>query len=214
MTKVKPEAVFYGLYRKGLSGGTEERGERVEDEKIVALYWERREEAVRQTQKKYGKYLFKIAYNVLSDREDCEECVNDTLLAAWNSIPPHRPRTLSSYLGKIVRQTAIDSYRKKHSEKRCASEYALSLEELGACFSDGMTPESIVAGIQLDEAVNRFVRGLGVQERNAFLCRYYFFDSIKDVAQSCGISQAKAKSMLFRLRKRLREYLTEEGFLL
>lgn len=186
----------------------------MQDEQIVALYWERKEDALRQTQRKYGDYLFRIAQNILSDREDCEECVNDTLLSAWNSIPPHRPSMLSSYLGKIVRQTAIDCFRKKNSGKRKGSEYALSLEELGACFSDGRSVEDTMEAILLEECMNRFVRGLRTEERNVFLCRYYFFDSINDVAQFCGISQAKAKSMLFRIRKKLREYLSEEGFLL
>ena len=185
----------------------------MEDGKIVALYWLRQEEALRQTQKKYGDYLRKIADNVLSDREDSEECVNDTLLAAWNSIPPHRPQVLSSYLGKIVRQTAIDRYRKKNSEKRRASEYALSLEELGECLSGGTTPDAVLEGMELEKAVNRFVRGLGETERNLFLCRYYFFDSLKEAAASCGMGEAKAKSMLFRIRKKLREYLMKEGFL-
>lgn len=185
----------------------------MEDGRIVALYWQRQEEAVSQTQRKYGDYLFKIAYNVLFDREDCQECVNDTLLAAWNSIPPHRPQVLSSYLGKIVRQTAIDRFRKKNSEKRRASEYALSLEELGDCLAGGVTPDETLEGIELDGAINRFVRGLGETERNLFLCRYYFFDSLKEAALSCGMSEGKAKTVLFRTRRKLRKYLTEEGFL-
>lgn len=107
----------------------------MKDAEIVALYWSRDEDAVRQTQQKYGAYLAKVAYNILSDFEDSEECVNDTYLKAWNSMPEHRPCILSTYLGKITRQLSIDVFRKKNSIKRYASEYAVSLEELGDTFS-------------------------------------------------------------------------------
>ena len=119
----------------------------MKDADIVSLYWQRNQEAIRQTQNKYGGYLSKVAYNILADFEDSKECVNDTYLKAWNSMPPQRPAVLSTYLGKITRQLAIDVFRKKHSAKRYASQYALSLEELGDSFSGGTTPEQALTTI-------------------------------------------------------------------
>ena len=184
----------------------------MKDAEIVALYWERNEEAIQQTQRKYGAYLSKIAYNILSDFEDSKECVNDTYLKAWDSMPPHRPDVLSTYLGKIARQLSIDMFRKKHSTKRYASEYALSLDELGDSLSDGTTPEQSFDAKLLDAAINRFLRTLPHEARNTFLGRYYFFDSLKEVARYCGMSEAKAKSLLYRTRQSLKAYLVKEGF--
>lgn len=182
------------------------------DEQIVALYWDRNEDAIQETARKYGAYLSKIAYNVLSDLEDSKECVNDTYLKAWNSMPTHRPSVLSSYLGKIARQLSIDVFRKKHTRKRYASEYALSLSELGDSFSDGSGPEQEVNTILLDEAIDAFLRTLSEEARNVFIGRYYFFDSLKNVADYCGMPEARVKSMLYRTRQSLRAYLEKEGF--
>lgn len=184
----------------------------MKDAEIVALYWDRNEDAIQQTQQKYGAYLSKIAYNILSDFEDSKECVNDTYLKAWNSMPTHRPSVLSTYLGKIARQLSIDVFRKKNSTKRYASEYALSLDELGDSFSDGTTPEQALDVKMLDEAISRFLRTLSDDARNTFIGRYYFFDSLKDVAAYCGMSETKAKSMLYRTRQSLKAYLVKEGF--
>lgn len=184
----------------------------MKDNDIVALYWERNEEAIAETQRKFGAYLSKVAYNILSDFEDSKECVNDTYLAAWNSMPTNRPSILSTYLGKIVRQISIDVFRKRNTLKRYASEYAVSLDELGDGFSDGMTPELALDAKLLDEAINRFVRELPDDARNTFIGRYYFFDSLKDVAAYCGMSESKAKSLLYRTRQSLKAYLVKEGF--
>ena len=184
----------------------------MKDAEIVALYWERNEVAIQQTQQKYGAYLSKVAYNILSDFEDSKECVNDTYLKAWSSMPPQRPAVLSTYLGKITRQLAIDVFRKKHSAKRYASQYALSLEELGDSFSGGTTPEQALDAGKLDEAIGRFLRTLPEDARNTFIGRYYFFDSLKEVARYCGMSEARAKSLLYRTRQSLKAYLVKEGF--
>lgn len=184
----------------------------MKDTDIVAMYWDRNEEAIAQTQRKYGAYLSKVAYNILFDFEDSKECVNDTYLAAWNSIPTNRPSILSTYLGKIVRQISIDVFRKRNTLKRYASEYAISLDELGDSFSDGMNPELALDAKLLDEAINRFVRELPDDARNTFIGRYYFFDSLKDVAAYCGMSESKAKSLLYRTRQSLKAYLVKEGF--
>ncbi len=184
----------------------------MKDSEIVNLYWKRNEEAIRQTQQKYGPYLSKVAYNILSDPEDSKECVNDTYLAAWNSIPPHRPDILSTYLGKITRQLSIDVFRKKKSAKRYASEYAISLDELGDTFSDGTTPEKVFDGRMLDAAINRFICALPDDVQRAFVGRYFFLDSIKDIAGYCGMKEGKLKSLLYRTRKQLKSYLVKEGF--
>ena len=184
----------------------------MKDELIVGLYWDRNEDAIRQTQRKYDSYLSKVAYNILSDFEDSRECVNDTSLAAWNSMPTNRPRILSTYLGKLARQISIDVFRKRNTIKRYASEYALSLEELGDSFSAGTTPEQELDAKLLDEAINRFVRELPEDARNTFIGRYYFFDSLKNVAAYCGMTESKAKNLLYRTRQSLKAYLVKEGF--
>ena len=182
------------------------------DEQIIGLYFARSEEAIAVTGQQYGGYCKEIAMRILQDVWDSEECVNDTYLKAWNSMPTHRPSVLSTYLGKIARQLSIDVFRKKNSTKRYASEYAVSLDELGDSFSDGSTPEQTYDAKLLDEAINRFLRTLPDDARNTFIGRYYFFDSLKDVAGYCGMSEAKAKSMLYRTRQSLKAYLVKEGF--
>lgn len=184
----------------------------IKDSEIVDLYWKREEQAVQETSKKYEAYLSKIAYGILSDFEDSRECVNDTYLAAWNSMPEHRPSVLSTYLGKIIRQIAIDRFRANHSQKRYASEYALALSELENALTSQSTPETEFAVKQLDEAINTFVRSLKETERTVFLGRYYFFDSIKTISAYCGLREANTKTILYRIRQRLRAYLVMEGF--
>ncbi len=184
----------------------------MKDSEIVNLYWKRNEEAIQQTQQKYGAYLSKVAYNILSDFEDSKECVNDTYLAAWKSMPPHRPDVLSTYLGKITRQLSIDVFRKKKSAKRYASEYAISLDELGDTFSDSTTPENVFDGKMLDAAINRFICALPDDVQRAFVGRYFFLDSLKDIAGYCGMKEGKLKSLLYRTRQQLKSYLVKEGF--
>ncbi len=185
----------------------------MEDAEIVDLYWKRDESAIQETESKYSHYLMKIAYNVLENLEDSKESVNDTYLKAWNSIPPHIPEVLSAYLGKITRQTAIDIYRKRNSGKRRPSQYQLSLSELEESFATGETVEEQIELQELAKAISTYLRTLSEESRNAFVCRYYFMDSIKAIAGYIGGTQAKTKSMLFRVRNGLRDYLVKEGFL-
>lgn len=184
----------------------------MEDAEIVDLYWARNEDAIAETKTKYGAYLQKVAYNILSDLEDSQECVSDTLLAAWRSMPDNRPQVLRTYLGKITRQVSVDLFRRRSRMKRYASEYAISLEELGDSFTDGRTPETELDAKLLTEAINRFLKSLPDDARNTFLGRYYFFDPLKDVARYCGMSESKCKSMLYRTRQSLKAYLQKEGF--
>lgn len=184
----------------------------MQDDKIVELYWNRDESAISETQNKFDRYLTKIAYNILADLEDCKESVNDTYLAAWNSIPPHKPGILSTYLGKITRRISIDIFRKKNTDKRKGSEYAVSLSELEDCISNEDTPEESVETKFLAEAINTFLRTVSEDARNTFIGRYFYLDSLHDVANYCGMSEAKAKSLLFRTRCSLKAYLKKEGF--
>lgn len=184
----------------------------MQDEMIVALYWQRDEKAISETERKYGHYLTKIAHNILSDLEDSRETVNDTYLKAWNSMPTHRPRVLSTYLGKITRQLSIDVFRTRNREKRKPSEYAISLSELEDCVSGSETPEGSVELKILAEAINAYLRTLPAEARNTFVGRYYFADSIREVADYYGMSETKVKSMLYRTRQGLKEYLKKEGY--
>lgn len=184
----------------------------MEDEQIVNLYWERSENAIRETEAKYDRYLTKIAYNILANLEDSREKVNDTYLAAWNSMPPHRPGVLSTYLGKITRRLSIDCFRARTRQKRQGSEYALSLSELGDCVSAGNTTEEIVNVKLLADAIGIYLRLIPEDARNAFIGRYYYLDPLKEVAAYCGMTESKCKTVLFRTRVGLKEYLEKEGF--
>ena len=167
----------------------------MEDAKIVALYWQRDESAIRETEKKYDRYLVKIARNILSDLEDSRESVNDT------------------YLAKLARRISIDRFRYRNRNKRQASEYALSLTELEDCLSGGNTTEEAVDGILLAQAIGDYLRTLPPESRKAFIGRYYYLDPLKEVAAYCGMSESKAKSLLYRLRLGLKDHLTMEGYL-
>lgn len=185
----------------------------MEDRHIIDLFWQRSEDAIREAAEKYGAYLTRTAQNILTDPEDCRECVSDTYWKAWNAIPPHRPRDLRAFLAKITRELSIDVYRRRTSEKRRGSEYALSLSELEDQFPGGTEPERVLEGKQLEQAMHSFLEGLPPEERRVFLGRYFFFDPLKDIAAYCGIREGKVKTMLFRTRRKLKAYLEQEGFL-
>lgn len=186
----------------------------MQDEGIVELYWKRDETAIRETEGKYGRYLTKIAYGILADQEDCCECVNDTYLKAWNSMPPHKPAILSTYLGKITRQTSIDRYRTQRREKRGGSEYEVSLSELEECLSHREDTEQTVELHLLTQAICAYLEGMQAESRIIFIGRYFYLDSVKEIAHYMGAGEAKVKSILHRTRKGLKAYLEQEGFIL
>lgn len=186
----------------------------MQDENIVALYWQRDEAAIRETEQKYGTYLTKIAYNILANVEDSQESVNDTYLKAWNSMPPHWPSVLSTYLGKITRQVSIDIFRKRSSAKRKTSAYAVSLSELESCVSGGDTTGEDVDLHLLAEAISAYLRTVSPEARNTFVVRYYFMDSLRELAEDFSMSESKVKSLLYRTRMGLKTYLEKEGFVL
>ena len=185
----------------------------MEDSQIVDLYWERNEQAIRAAALKYGGYCYSIAYNILRSREDADESVNDTYLGAWNAMPPHRPNCLRTFLGKITRRVSLKKWRDEHRDKRGGDEVSLALEELSECIpSNASVEESVIAG-ELSARINRFVGTLAPTERQVFLCRYWYLDSIDKISADLCFGKSKVKSMLRRTRARLRADLEKEGVL-
>ena len=185
----------------------------MEDSKIVDLYWARSEAAIKETAKKYGSYCHKIANNVLNSEDDSEECVNDTYLAAWNSMPENRPALLGSFLAAIVRNLSLDLYRKNHSQKRGNGQLPLVLDELLEVAGQSNI-ENEVDSILLSETINKFLKSLDEETRFIFIRRYFFTDSLLEIADTLQISEGKTKTVLFRTRNKLKNYLTKEGYVL
>lgn len=185
----------------------------MEDSQIVAMYWERNEQALQHTAEKYGRYCFAIAHNILSNKEDAEESVNDTYLVAWKRIPPHRPAVLSTFLGKLTRRISLNRWRWNTSAKRGGGEVALALEELSGCVPAEENTERVVEEKELARAINRFLGSLPEIQREVFVCRYWFLASIREISEKFSFSETKTKSMLFRTREKLRACLQEEGLI-
>ena len=183
----------------------------MEDRKIVDLYWQRDENAIPETAAKFGGYCRTIAYNILSDAEDAEECLNDTWLRAWNTMPTNRPAKLAPYLGKLTRWISLTRLREKTSLKRGGGETELVLDELAEVVDSGADVEKAVELKELNAALRRFLKSLGETERQVFLARYWFIASIAEIAEKFGFSESKVTSMLHRTRKKLLAYLKEEG---
>ena len=183
----------------------------MDDNVILDLYWERSENAIAETAKKYGAYCYTIANNILSNQQDSEESVNDTYLAAWNTIPPRRPSFLKAFLAKMTRHISIDRWRKRSAQKRGGGEMLLALEELEEC-ADTQNVENELTKKELTRILNVFLSSLPETERNVFLCRYWYLDSIQTISEVSGFSQSKVTSMLHRLRGKLRKKLSQEGY--
>lgn len=185
----------------------------MEDSRILDLYWQRSQQAIAETAKKYGRYCFSIAFNILENGADAEETVNDTYLGAWNAIPPHRPANLSTFLGKIARRTALKRWEAARAAKRGGGETALVLEELAGCIP-GKSLEETMNERELSRILQKFVRDLPRTERRVFVCRYWYLDPIANIAKEFGFSQSKVKSMLLRTRNKLKKELEKEGIAL
>ncbi len=186
----------------------------MEEEQIIALYFARSEDAIAQTHKKYGKYCHKIAFNILRNREDSEECVNDTYLKTWNAIPPRRPGKLQIFLGKITRNLALDRFDRYTAAKRGSGEVTLSLEELSGCIPSPVGTEQIIENKELIKALNTFLGGLPAETRKVFLRRYWNLSPIKEIASYYGLSESKVRMLLMRTRNALKDYLEQEGIAL
>ena len=181
------------------------------DKSIVDLYFSRDEEAITQTDNKYGRYCYSIAYNILMSREDAEESVSDTYMTAWRAIPPRRPSVLSTFLGKITRHISIDRWRERSAYKRGGGEVTLALEELKDCVAGLQNVEMEYERKELIRAYVKFLDTLPITERRVFLCRYWYVASVEAIAEKYGFSQSKVKTMLYRTRVKLRKQLAEEG---
>ena len=181
----------------------------MEDAMIVALYWARDEKAIAETAAKYGAYCHAIAWQILQSREDAEESVNDTWVGAWGSMPPHRPELLSAFLGKITRRVSLKRRRGKGAEKRGGGQPELALDELAECV--GATNDEALEEMELARLIDAFLEALPDTEQRVFVCRYWYLDSIADIAERFGFSESKVKSMLHRTRGRLRACLEKEG---
>ena len=190
-------------------------GIHLNDVDILNLYWSRNEQAIAETEKSYGKYCFSIAFRILRDREDSDECVNDTWLRAWNAIPPGRPARLSLFLGTITRNLSFDKWKRKKAMKRGSGEMEVALEELMECVPVGglavNSVEDAVEAAELQRLLNAFLHTLPEKECNVFLRRYWYVEEYQEIAKRFGMNLNTVKTSLFRTRKKLREYLEQEG---
>ncbi len=184
----------------------------MEDTAIVQLYWDRDERAILATSQKYGDHCMSIAKNILGDREDAEECVNDTYLHAWNAIPPHRPRILSAFLGKLTRNLSFNLYKRNTALKRGGGTAAAVLEEIAGLGSGTDSVEQEIDRRELVRAIDAFLAGLPAAKRRLFVCRYWYLDSISSIASRSGMTEGHVSVTLWRLRGKLREHLLERGF--
>lgn len=179
----------------------------MEDEQILELYWERSEEAIGESEKKYGRYCRTIAQNILHSPQDAEECVNDTWLRAWNAIPPSRPKRLAVFLGRITRNLAIDRWRRSQSEKYGGGQIILCLDELAEYVG---TQQNLPDDLALKEALQSFLAALKRQTARIFMLRYWHMYPIKEIARLCGISEGAVKMSLQRTGKQLKAHLQKE----
>ena len=181
------------------------------DQEIVDLYWERDERAISETDKKYGSYLYVIAYNIIHDRLDCEECVNDTYLGTWNRIPPTRPHVFQVFLTKIMRNIAIDRYRQKNAAKRIPSEMTVSLEEVGEVLPGVPSIDEDLLVDQVAEILNAYLRTLSDKVQFAFVCRYYYADRVANIATMLGVSENTVYRYLNEAKEGLKNELAKGG---
>ena len=184
----------------------------MEDFEIVELYWDRDENAITQTDRKYGKYCRKIAFSIVNDREDMEECVNDTYLQTWNSLPPQRPEKLSAYLGKICRNISINLYEKLTAEKRGGNETDACLDEISELVGGSSEVEEQLDLTVLTDLINKFLKRCEKQARTVFVQRYWYMMSVKEIASENRMSDSNVKMTLLRTREKLKLYLEEEGY--
>ena len=183
----------------------------MDDQEIIARFFARDEEGLTAARARYEPYCAAVARSFLNDPRDQEECLSDTWLRAWNAIPPQRPRSLGAFLAKITRNLAINRLRDGNAQRRGGGQVPLALEELGECVSPEGSPEGELDRQAAEEALNRFLDGLPPLQREVFLRRYWYLDSIEDIARRVGWSKRRVTTTLHRLRVRLRAHLIQEG---
>lgn len=182
----------------------------MDDTEIVELFWERSEDALREVRGKYEKFCRYISMRILNNPEEADECVNETYLRAWNSIPPNKPKSLSAFLGKITRNLSLDVYNKKRAAKRGGGEPQAVLEELAECIPSENSRD-IVEDIALRDALNAFLKTLSADTRKIFMRRYWYMSEIREIAHDFNFSESKVKMSLARTREKLRLFLEKEG---
>lgn len=185
----------------------------MEDGQIVTLFWQRDESALEQARQKYGGAVFSLALQILQNREDAGECCNDVLAAAWNAMPPHRPEKLGAFLLKLTRRTALGRLRRLTAAKRGGGAVDAALEELAECVPSGEDTGAAVEARELARAVNRFLAALPEMQRRVFLCRYWYYDSVADIARRFHWSESRVKMCCKRTREKLAAYLQKEEWL-
>ena len=181
------------------------------DEQIVELYWQRDERAIRETDRKYQHFLLTVAHNILRDAQDCEECLNDTYLGAWNAIPPARPKVLQAFLATIMRRTAIDRYKAGKRQKRIDSELTVSLSEVEEFLSDG-DADSEETARELGRIISEYVRSLPKRRMYIFMSRYYTARPIGEIARLLGCSESTVNKEIAAIKRDLKEMLEKEGY--
>lgn len=185
---------------------------RISDDAIIELYWQRDESAITHTDVKYGKYLLSVAYNIVNDKSDCEECLNDTYLGAWNSMPPERPSMLKAFLTTIMRRTAVNRYNYNNRKKRVPSEMIVSLSEIEGCVSDGVGVDDEFNAEELGRLISAFVRELPDRRRYIFMSRYYVAQPIETIASELGVSRSTVNKEIASIKADLKNLLESEGF--
>ena len=184
----------------------------MDDRVIVQMYLDRDEDAILKTKEKYEAYCYAISNDILENYEDAQECVNDTYLRAWNSIPPQKPVRLSTYLGKIVRNLSFDRYKKNTATKRGGGQMKLILDELEDIVSENNTPVDEVERKELIRTINEYLTNVSKRKRQLFVCRYWYADSIRNIANRYNMTENYVSVILNRMRAELRTYLSERGF--
>ena len=186
----------------------------MEDAQILDLYFARSEQAIKETDLKFGRYCLTIAYNILHNNEDSEECKNDTYIKAWNAIPPKKPENFRAYLGKIARNIALNMYEYMHRKKRDVNSTEAILDELSECIPDpGSDVEKAAESMIIRDSINDFLGTLSADNRKIFVRRYWYASPIEEIAQEYGFSVSKVKTCLMRTRSKLKKHLESEGII-
>ena len=186
----------------------------MEDSSIVDLYWSRSEQAISETSKKYGRYCFSVAFNILQSNEDSEECVMDTYMRAWNAMPDERPRNLKAFLARITRNLALNMREKRSAEKRASDRVAVALDELHDCIPATDCTERVIDDAAFAEIMNRFLSSMTSEKRKIFMRRYFYMSAVEEIAKDYAISESKVKMSLLRSRNDLKRFLEKEGITL
>ena len=194
-----------------MARSTKLQGLAITDEQIIELYWQKNEKAIQETERKYGKRLRQIAFNILHDTEDCEECLNDTYLGVWNAIPPNRPNPFSSFVFKIMRNHALNKYKEKARQSRIPSELTVSIEDLYDTLHSTNSPESELSAKELGKLINQYLDSLTERPRYVFIGRFYMGDTLDVIAKQLNVHLSSVQRETVKIKKGLKAYLERNG---